>query len=152
MAAGASTLLAVHGALFTGIRAMMMTPTQRMRQGAKLHVAVMAHRPTPPSLTPARVWSMLGPSATPSTLRQFSRLYGATVFFHWVSFSLSLVSAAGVQAYTQGALMGDRVPQGIISERQRTRLIAEADASVREFQARAGAAKGGLGLGPEPGR
>ena len=142
-AAGLAALTVSHTALFKGIQAMMLTPTQRMRQAKKLSVQVEAHRPPPPRMTPSLLWRMLGPSATASSFRQFARLYGHRLFFHWVAFSLSLMAGAAAQAYAEGAGMGRRLSQGEISERERQRLVYEADLALREFQARSTASVAG---------
>ncbi len=137
-----STLVLTHGALYTALRKMMLTPTQNLRRQKLLLTQVMDATPAPLPLTPPRMWRMLGPHSTPHTVRRFWRLYGNLLFFHWLSFTLAITLSASAHAVSEATLFGIHDDQHALTRRDRERLQRAAEkaaarrAIVQEHSAR----------------
>jgi hypothetical protein len=100
----------------------MLTPTQHLRRQKQLLTQVMDATPPPLTLTPPRMWRMLGPSSSPHTVRRFWRLYGNLLFFHWLAFTLAVTVAAGAHAASEAHMFGIHSDTHALTRRDRDRL------------------------------
>jgi len=135
---GAATFLAIRWAVD---RILLSKKPDRGRLFDTLN---KADRSGPP-LTLSRTWQLLGPSATPATLREFGRSHGLVV----VSTLVAAMWAVMVAPYTQARAECMFLPRGDPLEWGETRRAREAEAAA-EIRAAMPTAAASAALRPPP--
>lgn len=127
-AMGAAGFLGVHAGTHSLIKRVLTTPfSYRQTRREQALSRATSIRKLPP-LTLRAIAQGLGPRATPLDTRTFHRVYGKSIFVHWMAFTWASVLTGAIQATLEQHIMGRKDGVNLVDQQAREAAQEEADA------------------------